>query len=113
MADRKILYRFIQNETNFMLLTESEFKGKNYYDVRKYFVNDQGKEVATKKGLTLSAEEWFKVLTIMQDFINFEEGGKKEVSKEPDTNAFDYTSLDNIILSDGANPFADDGDLAW
>ena len=121
--DRKILYRFIQNETNFMLLTESEFKGKNYYDVRKYFVNDQGKEVATKKGLTLSAEEWFKVLTIMQDFINFEEGEKKapqqpkqekkEVPKEPDTNAFDYTSLDNIILSDGANPFAEDGDFAW
>ena len=115
--DRKVLYRFVQNDTNFMLLTQSEFKGKDYYDVRKYFVNEQGKEIATKKGLMLSAEEWFKVITILQDFINFvgSEQSQKETpeqvdntSKEPDTNVFDYKTLDDITLND--NPFVEDGD---
>lgn len=118
--DRKILYRFVQNDTNFMLLTQSEFKGKDYWDVRKYFVNEQGKEIATKKGLMLSAEEWFKVITILQDFINFvgSEQSQKETpeqvdntSKEPDTNVFDYKTLDDITLND--NPFVEDGDFPW
>lgn len=118
--DRKILYRFVQSDSNFMLLTQSEFKGKDYYDVRKYFVNEQGKEIATKKGLMLSAEEWFKVITILQDFINFvgSEQSQKETpkqvdntSKEPDTNVFDYKTLDDITLND--NPFVGDGDFPW
>lgn len=117
--DRKILYRFVQSDTNFMLLTQSEFKGKQYWDIRKYFINEQGKEIATKKGLMLNAEEWFKVITILQDFINFvedekpkQETPKQEVPKEPNTNAFDYTTLDDITLNDN-NPFAEDGDFPW
>ena len=115
--DRKILYRFVQNDTNFMLLTQSEFKGKQYYDIRKYFVNEQGKEIATKKGLMLNAEEWFKVITILQDFIKLvdSEQPQKETPKqvdntpkEPDTNVFDYKTLDDITLND--NPFVGDGD---
>lgn len=120
--DRKILYRFVQNDTNFMLLTQSEFKGKSYYDIRKYFVNEQGKEIATKKGLMLNAEEWQKVITILQDFLVFLDGEQpqKEVPKqvdntpkEPDISAFDYKSLDDIILNDNHNPFAEDGDFPW
>ena len=115
--DRKILYRFVQSDTNFMLLTQSEFKGKQYYDIRKYFVNEQGKEIATKKGLMLNAEEWFKVITILQDFIKLvdSEQPQKETPKqvdntpkEPDTNVFDYKTLDEITLND--NPFVGDGD---
>lgn len=118
--DRKILYRFVQNDTNFMLLTQSEFKGKQYYDIRKYFVNEQGKEIATKKGLMLNAEEWFKVITILQDFIKLvdSEQPQKETPKqvdntpkEPDTNVFDYKTLDDITLND--NPFVGDGDFPW
>lgn len=117
--DRKILYRFVQNDTNFMLLTQSEFKGKSYYDIRKYFVNEQGKEIATKKGLMLNAEEWQKVITILQDFLVFIDGEQpqKEIPKqvdntpkEPDTSDFDYKTLDSIILNDNHNPFAEDGD---
>ena len=113
--DREILYKITQNETNFMYITKSYFKDKEYYDIRKYFINEKGQEIATKKGLMLNAEEWAKVCTLMLDFINFEDKEKEEnaptaddfVSQEPDTSGFDYKSLDDITLSDG-NPFGDE-----
>ena len=113
--DREILYKITQNETNFMYITKSYFKDKEYYDIRKYFINEKGQEIATKKGLMLNAEEWQKVCTLMLDFINFEDTEKVEepkaedfISNEPDISTFDYKSLDDITLSDG-NPFGDEG----
>lgn len=112
--DREILYRIEQNPTNYILITKSEFNGKDYIDVRKYFINEDGVEIATKKGLMVSPDEWKEICTLLNDFLNFEGSEKVEeskvedfVSQEPDTSSFDYTSLDNIILSDG-NPFGDD-----
>lgn len=111
--DREILYKITQNETNFMYITKSYFKDKEYYDIRKYFINEKGQEIATKKGLMLNAEEWQKVCTLMLDFINFEDTEKVEepkaedfISNEPDTSSFDYKALDEVILSDN-DPFND------
>ena len=117
--DREILYRIDQNETNFMLITKSEFKGQYYYDIRKYFKNEQGKEIATKKGLMLNAEEWEKVCTLMLDFIKVIDKEQNNnvpkaddfISNQPDTSGFDYKSLDDITLNDG-NPFGD-GDFPF
>jgi hypothetical protein len=112
--DREILYKIEQNPTNFMYITKSYFKDKEYYDIRKYFINEKGQEIATKKGLMLNAEEWEKVCTLMLDFIkvidkeqnNNETKADDFISNQPDTSGFDYKSLDDITLSDG-NPFGD------
>lgn len=111
MANSKeVLYRMDFNDTNFLLVTKSEFNGKEYLDARKYFVNDKGQEIATKKGLTLSYEEWFKLAIMLQDIIENKDKEddkvKEEFTEVPNTEGFDYKSLDAITLNDG-NPFAD------
>jgi hypothetical protein len=117
--DREILYKIEQNPTNFMYITKSYFKDKEYYDIRKYFINEKGQEIATKKGLMLNAEEWEKVCSLMLDFIKFSDKEQNNnetkaddfISNQPDTSGFDYKSLDDITLSDG-NPF-DDGEFPF
>lgn len=113
--DRDILYKIEQNATNYILITKSEFNGKDYIDVRKYFINDKGQQIATKKGLMVSPDEWKEICILLNDFLNFEDTEKVDepkaedfISNEPDTSTFDYRSLDDITLSDG-NPFGDEG----
>lgn len=43
--------------------------GVNYVDVRKYFVNKEGKEQATNKGVMMSEEVWLKILPILEDYL--------------------------------------------
>lgn len=112
--DREELYRFVQNETNFMLLTKSEFKGNEYFDIRKYFINEKGQEIATKKGLMLSMEDWLKVIEILNEFfgsigVDDWEASSSTPKKEekPDVSDFDFSALDNVKV-DIPNPFNDD-----
>ena len=122
--DREELYRFVQNETNFMLLTQSEFKGNTYYDIRKYFINDKGQEIATKKGLMLSQDEWLKVIAILQEFFGDTKDTDWDTSLEnskpetvensvPDVSVFDFNALDNIVIDDNFNPFESSDDMPF
>lgn len=116
--DREILYKIEQNPTNYILISKSEFNGKDYIDVRKYFINDKGQQIATKKGLMVSPDEWKEICILLNDFLNFEDTKKVDepkaadyISNQPDTSGFDYKSLDDITLNDG-NPFGD-GDFPF
>ena len=112
--DRNILYKIEQNATNFILITQSEFNGKDYIDVRKYFLNDKGQQIATKKGLMVSPDEWKEICILLNDYLKFDENEKEAnvpkaedfISNEPDTSSFDYKALDEVILSDN-DPFND------
>ena len=111
--EKEVLYRMDFNESNFLLVTKSTFNDKEYVDCRKYFTNEKGQDIATKKGLTMSFDDWFKLATMLLDIIeNESNGGTQEVKEkaqdeEPDTSDFDYRNLDAITLNDGNNIFSD------
>ena len=53
MASR-IVYSFQKNATEQVWVSMSEYKGKDYIDLRVYFQDDDGEYKPTKKGLALS-----------------------------------------------------------
>lgn len=48
-------------------VTLSEFKGKRYIDVRKYYADDEGEMKPTRKGISFNAEDWREFVSKIQD----------------------------------------------
>ena len=49
------------DDSNKIVIEKKEFKGRNYIDVRKQFLGDNGDWLSTKKGLTVTPEEWVEI----------------------------------------------------
>ena len=45
----------------------SDFKGRKYVDIRKYFVSDNNKWIPTKKGIALGKEQFERLLKALND----------------------------------------------
>ncbi|KAI1289647.1 Activated RNA polymerase II transcriptional coactivator p15 [Halotydeus destructor] len=48
-------------------VTVSEFKGKRRVDIREYYLNDAGEKKPGKKGISLSLEEYKKLVDSISD----------------------------------------------
>ncbi len=64
-----------KNATEKILVTESEYKGRRFIDVRVYFEGDDGEYKPTKKGIALSGE-------VIDDIIEFLKEGSKKLKGE-------------------------------
>ncbi len=45
----------------------SEFKDKKYLDIRKYFTNNEGEFAPTRKGISLTSEQYAELLTLLNE----------------------------------------------
>jgi hypothetical protein len=50
-----------------IIIAIKEFKGREYVDVRTYFVNDEGEWIPTKKGITFSPETIDDAIRYLQE----------------------------------------------
>ncbi|KAH9387635.1 Ssb-c31ap [Tyrophagus putrescentiae] len=51
--------------SNNRYLTVSQFKNRVRVDIREYYLNDEGERKPGKKGISLSLEEWKKIVANM------------------------------------------------
>jgi len=71
-----------QSDTNRIVFEKREYKGKDYIDVRKYFLKEEtGEWIATQKGLTVTPELWVRIIEMLKTMLD--DGGK---SGEEDPN---------------------------
>jgi hypothetical protein len=56
MADDRLVDSFKRNATEEVRATLRMYRGRQYVDVRVYYVDDQGEYRPTKKGINISAE---------------------------------------------------------
>lgn len=70
----------MQNNTNTLatigqngeiVISLTEFSGKKYLDIRKYFKNDESKMLPTKKGITLNLDQVDELRGVLNN--NFDE----------------------------------------
>ncbi|TLD40325.1 MAG: hypothetical protein JETT_3394 [Candidatus Jettenia ecosi] len=54
MDNGKVLGEIVRNETEKLVITEKEFKGHRYIDIRIHFQGNNGIYLPTKKGVTIS-----------------------------------------------------------
>lgn len=50
-----------------ILVSISEFKDKKYLDIRKYFTNKEGEFAPTRKGISLTSEQFQELLTLLKE----------------------------------------------
>ena len=50
-----------------LIVSNSVFRGKNFVDVRKNFIDDNGELVPTRKGLQLTPDQWLEVIQVLID----------------------------------------------
>jgi len=80
------------NDSNRIFIEEKEFKGREYIDVRKQFLGDNGDWISTRKGLTVTPEEWEEIIEVLLPMLS-EEFQEKISSPEPQTNPDDVPFL--------------------
>ncbi len=56
-----------------IIVSLTEFKGRQYVDIRTYFENQEGEWIPTKKGISLMPEN-------LDDMIKFLEEAKKKIN---------------------------------
>ncbi|HAX18565.1 MAG TPA: transcriptional regulator [Actinobacteria bacterium] len=56
-----------------IIVSLTEFKGRQYVDIRTYFENQEGEWIPTKKGISLTPEN-------LDDMIKFLEEAKKKIN---------------------------------
>lgn len=75
--------------SNNRYLTVSEFKNKVRVDIREYYMNDAGERKPGKKGISLSLDEWKKVVsnldTIKQSIKKLSGESDEEEEEQGDT----------------------------
>ncbi|OPY64363.1 MAG: Transcriptional Coactivator p15 (PC4) [Syntrophorhabdus sp. PtaU1.Bin002] len=49
-----------------IIVSQKEFKGKEYVDIRVYFENAEGDWIPTKKGISISYDNVDEIITILQ-----------------------------------------------
>ena len=52
----------------------TEYNGKKYVDIRKYYKDESGEEKPTKKGITMSPENWNELVNKIDDIKTDIEG---------------------------------------
>ena len=66
MAEAKILATIDRTDTEQLQISVSEYKGKNYFNLRIYYTTDEGATwLPTKKGVTFAPEQ----LDVLTDAI--------------------------------------------
>lgn len=77
MADGKILATIDRTDTEQLQISVSEYKGKNYLNMRIYYTTDAGETwLPTKKGVTFAPDQ----LDLLSDAI--EEARKEFMAEE-------------------------------
>ena len=56
MAEDKVVAKFKRNPTEEVRAGIKEFKGRQYIDVRIYYMDDQGEWKPTRKGISLAID---------------------------------------------------------
>jgi len=56
-----------------IIVSLTEFKGRQYVDIRTYFENQEGEWIPTKKGISITPEN-------LDDMIKFLEEAKKKIN---------------------------------
>ncbi|HBA54646.1 transcriptional coactivator p15/PC4 family protein [Syntrophorhabdus aromaticivorans] len=49
-----------------IIVSQKEFKGKEYVDIRVYFENAEGEWIPTKKGISISYDNVDEIITLLQ-----------------------------------------------
>lgn len=65
MEEGIILGEFLKSETDKIIVSLKEYKGRKYVDVRTYFQADDGNYLPTKKGVTFSPKFVETLITIL------------------------------------------------
>lgn len=65
----KCIAEIQKSETEKIRFTVNEYNDQTYFSVRQYWLNSQGKWIATKKGLTFTPEFTPSILEGMQFFV--------------------------------------------
>lgn len=58
------------NDTNKVKVILKDVNGKNYLDVRKYYLSKQEEYKATNKGIMLSESKWRELLPLLQELLS-------------------------------------------
>ncbi|MCX7991633.1 MAG: transcriptional coactivator p15/PC4 family protein [Proteobacteria bacterium] len=61
-----VLGEIQKSTTEIIRVSKESFKGKEYLDIRIYFINDEGEWKPTKKGVTLSPDKAEELIEILQ-----------------------------------------------
>lgn len=91
-----------------IVISASVYRGKNYVDVRKNFLDQQGELVPTRKGLMLTSNQWNEIIDSFHEDFTIDakgEGGNRNMILK--TNDHQYAgiqvlfknSLTEIIIS--------------
>jgi hypothetical protein len=56
-----------RNETEVIRISNEEFKGRSYVDVRIYFADNEGEWKPTKKGITISPDKVEQVIELLRE----------------------------------------------
>lgn len=61
-----LLGEIVKNETDKIIVSVKEYRGRKYVDVRTYFQGDDGNYLPTKKGVTFSPKFVEAMIKILQ-----------------------------------------------
>jgi hypothetical protein len=58
--------RIARNEQEQLIVSKGEFKGKEYVDIRVFYLDDKGEVRPTKKGITVLASLFPELLEVLK-----------------------------------------------
>lgn len=93
-----IVGKNIGSQNQPIFITIDEFKGHKYVDIRKYFLDKDGEQVATRKGIKLNVSQFIRLLEqvkteneLIEEELKLGDTSNIEVLRE-----LNVTSVDNL-----------------
>jgi hypothetical protein len=73
----KELNRAIGLKNKPIIISNSVYRGREYIDVRKNYIDPSGELSPTRKGITLTSEQWIEIVQILiAEFLSTKNNGK-------------------------------------